>query len=237
MHCIVLPVKFDGGVSISFLRKKQLFFKKKDFKSPSSTPAIWRKGRREKSHFFEARFSCEQDGLTQKCFFPIDGYQESQLCLDGLTFLIPLQLIAFEGATRSVHVRILRPCACLWVSFDRYALHRIACEVLRWVVHQKFTFSNSSNFLISKPAIWRKDRWKKSHFFEGHFSCERDGQPTFKFEIDSEVLFTYRWLSRKLDFLGWLDIFYTTPIGRFWSFSESSRPHTTSKCLSLGICR
>jgi hypothetical protein len=25
MHCIALPVKFDGGLSISFLRKKQLF--------------------------------------------------------------------------------------------------------------------------------------------------------------------------------------------------------------------
>jgi hypothetical protein len=29
MHCIVLPVKFDGGLSISVLRNKQLFKKKK----------------------------------------------------------------------------------------------------------------------------------------------------------------------------------------------------------------
>jgi hypothetical protein len=28
MHCNVLPVKFDGGLSISFLRKKELFTKK-----------------------------------------------------------------------------------------------------------------------------------------------------------------------------------------------------------------
>jgi hypothetical protein len=28
MHCIALPVKFDNGLSISFLRKKQLFKKK-----------------------------------------------------------------------------------------------------------------------------------------------------------------------------------------------------------------
>jgi hypothetical protein len=28
MHCIALPVKFDGGLSISFLRKKQLYKKR-----------------------------------------------------------------------------------------------------------------------------------------------------------------------------------------------------------------
>jgi hypothetical protein len=28
MHCIVVLVKFEGGLSISFLRKKQLFTKK-----------------------------------------------------------------------------------------------------------------------------------------------------------------------------------------------------------------
>jgi hypothetical protein len=29
MHCIVLPVKFDGGLSILVLRNKQLYFLKK----------------------------------------------------------------------------------------------------------------------------------------------------------------------------------------------------------------
>jgi hypothetical protein len=29
MHCTVVPVKFDGGLSISFLRKKQLFANKR----------------------------------------------------------------------------------------------------------------------------------------------------------------------------------------------------------------
>jgi hypothetical protein len=33
MHCIVLPVKYDGGLSISFLRIKQLLKKKLDVKS------------------------------------------------------------------------------------------------------------------------------------------------------------------------------------------------------------
>jgi hypothetical protein len=28
MHCIASPIKLDGGLSISFLRKKQLFDKK-----------------------------------------------------------------------------------------------------------------------------------------------------------------------------------------------------------------
>jgi hypothetical protein len=33
MHCIVVPLKFDDGLSISFLRKNQLFAKKKEVKS------------------------------------------------------------------------------------------------------------------------------------------------------------------------------------------------------------
>jgi hypothetical protein len=33
MPCIVLPVKFDGGLFISFLRTKQLFTKKRVFKT------------------------------------------------------------------------------------------------------------------------------------------------------------------------------------------------------------
>jgi hypothetical protein len=41
MHCIVLPVKIDGGVSISFLRKKQLSEKKKKKKEVGMT--TWRR--------------------------------------------------------------------------------------------------------------------------------------------------------------------------------------------------
>jgi hypothetical protein len=54
MHCIVLPVKFEGGLSISVLRNEQLFtkiggskpnsFQKVKF-SNLSTPAIWKKDR------------------------------------------------------------------------------------------------------------------------------------------------------------------------------------------------
>jgi hypothetical protein len=49
MHCIALPVKFDGGLSISFLRKKQLLkklgakvylFKKVPTFKPISNPAM-----------------------------------------------------------------------------------------------------------------------------------------------------------------------------------------------------
>jgi hypothetical protein len=29
MHCIVVPAKFDGGLSLSILRNKQLFTKKR----------------------------------------------------------------------------------------------------------------------------------------------------------------------------------------------------------------
>jgi hypothetical protein len=33
IRCIVLPVEFDGALSISVLRNKQLFFKEKEVKS------------------------------------------------------------------------------------------------------------------------------------------------------------------------------------------------------------
>jgi hypothetical protein len=55
MHGIVVPVKFEGGLSISLLRKKQLFTKKRGskvyvFKKVPifiniSNPAIWKKVR------------------------------------------------------------------------------------------------------------------------------------------------------------------------------------------------
>jgi hypothetical protein len=32
MHCVEMPVKFEGGLSMSFLRKKQLFTKKQEIK-------------------------------------------------------------------------------------------------------------------------------------------------------------------------------------------------------------
>jgi hypothetical protein len=35
-----------------------------------------------------------------------------------------------------------------------------------------------------------------------HLSCERDKQPTFKFDIDLEMFFIYHWIPRKLGFLG-----------------------------------
>jgi hypothetical protein len=62
---------------------------------------------------------------------------------------------------------------------------------------------------------------KKSHFSGVHFSCERDGQPNFKFDINSEVALMYRLMPRKPHFLGLLAIFDTTPIGRFFKASRS----------------
>jgi hypothetical protein len=69
--------------------------------------------------------------------------------------------------------------------------------------------------LIFRWLVWRKERsLKKFHFFRARFSRERHGQPNFKFDIDSEVCFIYRLIPRKPDFLGWLLLFDTTPIGR-----------------------
>jgi hypothetical protein len=43
---------------------------------------------------------------------------------------------------------------------------------------------------------------EKSLFFEAHFSCKRDEQPSFKFDIDLEVRFVYRLIPKKPAFLG-----------------------------------
>jgi hypothetical protein len=79
----------------------------------------------------------------------------------------------------------------------------------------------NSSLISSKK--WT-DIGKSFAFFEIHFSCKRGGQSNFKFDIDSEVLFIYRLVPRKPDFLGRLAIFDTTPIGRSWGggFSERS---------------
>jgi hypothetical protein len=55
IHCIAVPVKFDGGLSMSFLRNEQLFTKNWGSKPISfqkvpifkniSNPAIWKKDR------------------------------------------------------------------------------------------------------------------------------------------------------------------------------------------------
>jgi hypothetical protein len=60
---------------------------------------------------------------------------------------------------------------------------------------QKLKFPNLSN-----PTNWKKDRpWKKFHFSWISF-FERDRQPNFSFDTDSEVLFIYRLIPRKLNF-------------------------------------
>jgi hypothetical protein len=122
------------------------------------------------------------------------------------------------------------------VSFDRQKIHFASCKIwsrILWCSRttykqlfkkwtSKFTFSIWSSFLILTPAIWRKDRpWKRSYFFVAYFFYERDGQPNFRFDIDSKVLFIYRLIPRKPNFFGRLAIFYTTPIGRFFGASRS----------------
>jgi hypothetical protein len=76
--------------------------------------------------------------------------------------------------------------------------------------------------------------WKVSLFFGPHFSCEQDGQPNFKFDIDSEVLSIYRLIPRKTNFLGCLTIFDTTPICRFWGLLVAFRAAYNVKVLVYG---
>jgi hypothetical protein len=72
IHCIVLPVKFDGGLSMSVLRNGQVFTKKLGFKTDQfskslnseifQTPSF--EGQiipLEKVSLFRSHFSCERN--------------------------------------------------------------------------------------------------------------------------------------------------------------------------------
>jgi hypothetical protein len=60
---------------------------------------------------------------------------------------------------------------------------------------------------------------EKVTFSGAHFPCERNGQPNFKFYMDSEVLFIYRLIPRKFDLMGRLAAFSTLPRSvAFWGY-------------------
>jgi hypothetical protein len=81
---------------------------------------------------------------------------------------------------------------------------------------QKFAFSKSSNFSIFQPRHLKKGRsGKTSHFFLDFIFLVNGTDNSFKFDINSEVLFIYCLIPRKLDFIGWLAAFDTTPVSRF----------------------
>jgi hypothetical protein len=85
-------------------------------------------------------------------------------------------------------------------------------HILKWL--RFFYFQNP-------PFEERTDHGKSLTFFGSHFSCEQDGHPNFKLNIDSEVLSTYRLISRKPNILRPHVIFDTTPIGRFFRAPRS----------------
>jgi hypothetical protein len=57
--------------------------------------------------------------------------------------------------------------------------------------------------------------------------------------MNLEVLFIYRLIPRKPNFLGWLAIFDTTPIGRFWGASRSvhGRIQLQNACFWVSVNR
>jgi hypothetical protein len=137
--------------------------------------------------------------------------------LDGFPFLIPHQLIAFGVLL----VAFTTACSTktLVAGYQSIDMHFIVLPVkfdggLSFSVlrkkqlfekkRQKFTSSKSSKFLIFQPRHLKKGQIleKSLTSFVAHFSCERDGQPNFKFGMNLEVLFIYRLISRKSDFLG-----------------------------------
>jgi hypothetical protein len=105
----------------------------------------------------------------------------------------------------------------------------------RFIEGQKFTVHIF--FAFQTPPFERKDR--KVSLFGAYFSCEQDGEPKFKFDIDSEVLFIYRLIPRNPDFLERLVIFEATPIGRFLGASRSVHDRIQHKraCFSVSFDR
>jgi hypothetical protein len=91
---------------------------------------------------------------------------------------------------------------------------------------QKFQFSEEFQFskTFHVPPFGKTTDHplrKSSTFYRSEFSCERNKQPTVKFNIDLEVLFIYRLIPRKLGFRGWVGFFDTTPISRHLKASFS----------------
>jgi hypothetical protein len=78
----------------------------------------------------------------------------------------------FFRASRSVHDRIQNKSACFWISVNKYALHRVASEIWRWVVRLgpevRVDIFKSSNFLVFKPRHIKRDKtiipWKSTPF-------------------------------------------------------------------------
>jgi hypothetical protein len=73
------------------------------------------------------------------------------------------------------------------------------------VVPVKFDGGLIMSFLKKSNSLKKMDVKSsqfKFHFFGVHFSCERDERPNFKFDKESEVLFIYRRIPRKPNFLG-----------------------------------
>jgi hypothetical protein len=141
IHCIVLNVKFDGGLSISVLRNKQLFKKKRRSKSSHfqvcSSGFLFFQPRHLKKvqkslTFFGSHFSCEENGQTNFKFvielevlFIYRLIPRETDCPGWLTAFATTPVSRFLGASRSFLGRTQRKSTCLWVSVDRYALHRV----------------------------------------------------------------------------------------------------------------
>jgi hypothetical protein len=73
------------------------------------------------------------------------------------------------------------------------SLQKTGCEI-KWV--------DGLTFLETLQRAQKGPTLKKFYFFRVLFSCERHRQPNFKFDMDSEVLFIYRLMPRRPDFLG-----------------------------------
>jgi hypothetical protein len=142
MHCIVLPVKFYGMLSISVLRNEQLFTKHWGCKTDQFLKSLNFQtfqpppfGKRidhflEKVPIFLDRQSTIKFNMDLEVPFIYRLIQRNLGFRESIVFFDTTPISRFwRGASFSVHGGIRHKSACFWLSVGIYSLHRGACKI------------------------------------------------------------------------------------------------------------
>jgi hypothetical protein len=166
--------------------------------------------------------------------------------LGKLQLLVPLQSVAFlrplVAFTGHLDLRVYVSwyqsidivCIAVSVKFE----DGLSISVLR----NKSLFSKNWGLHCSNAACRKRTDHpleKSFTFLESHFSPEWDRQPTIKFNMNSDVPFIFRLIPVKPGFLGWIVVFDTTPISRFFkaSYSVNGLVEHQSACFLVSMDR
>jgi hypothetical protein len=118
----------------------------------------------------------------------------------------------------------------------RVSTKKLCCKLFEGTIMTAWLWPVCWNVNRVTQVLWMEQRlkvFKRRHVetgqtmplernFGSHFSCGWDRQPTFKFDINLEVLFIYRLIPRNPGFLWSSAEFDSTPISRFFKAFCSS---------------